>query len=71
MAVLQKTQIQNTGLDFPGGAADKKALIGHRFDPPSWKVSRAVEQLSPCSRSHHNEKPVHCNEDPAQAKINK
>jgi len=50
---------------------DKNPLIGHRFNPPSWKISRAVEQLSPCSRSHHKEKPVHCNEDPAQAKINK
>ena len=51
-------------------------MLGTQFDPWSRKIPHAVEQLSPCTttteaqalepvlqskRSHHNEKPIHCN----------
>ena len=39
------------GLDFPGGTVDKNppANQGHRFDPWSRKILRAMEQLSLCT----------------------
>ena len=37
---------------FPGGSVVKKCACQckrHRFDPWSWKIPQAVEQLSPCA----------------------
>ena len=39
-------------VDFPGGPVVKNATCqnrGHRFDPFSGKIPRAIGQLSPCS----------------------